>query len=35
MTAAEVIGTYTYRSFLNRPEPVDDFNKLKFAVPTP
>ncbi|MEU0946874.1 hypothetical protein ABZ379_29665 [Streptomyces canus] len=31
MTAAEVTGTYTYRSFLNRPEPVGDFNKLKFA----
>ncbi|MGW4103667.1 hypothetical protein [Streptomyces sp. NPDC004976] len=31
MTAAEVTGTYTYRSFLNRPEPVDDFNKLRFA----
>lgn len=31
MTAAEVTGTYTYRSFLNRPEPVEDFNKLKFA----
>jgi hypothetical protein len=31
MSAAEVAGTYTYRSFLNRPEPVDDFNKLKFA----
>jgi hypothetical protein len=31
MTAAEVTGTYMYRSFLNRPEPVGDFNKLKFA----
>lgn len=31
MTAAEVAGTYTYRSFLNRQEPVEDFNKLKFA----
>lgn len=31
MTAAEVTGTYTYRSFLNRQEPVDDFNKLRFA----
>ncbi|KUN56036.1 hypothetical protein AQJ46_48960 [Streptomyces canus] len=31
MTAAEVTGTYTYRSFLNRQEMVGDFNKLKFA----
>jgi hypothetical protein len=31
MSAAEMTGTYTYRSFLNRPDPVDDFNKLKFA----
>ncbi|MET7735209.1 hypothetical protein ABZT02_28150 [Streptomyces sp. NPDC005402] len=31
MDVAELTGTYTYRSFLNRPEPVDDFNKLRFA----
>ncbi|MFD0351537.1 hypothetical protein ACFQ0M_46715 [Kitasatospora aburaviensis] len=31
MNAVELTGTYTYRSFLNRPEPVDDFNKLRFA----
>ena len=31
MEAQELAGTYTYRSFLNRPEPVDDFNRLRFA----
>lgn len=27
----EVTGTYTYRSFLNEPSIVGDFNKLQFA----
>jgi hypothetical protein len=31
VNAEELTGTYTYRSYLNRPEPVDDFNKLRFA----
>lgn len=31
MDADELSGTYTYRSFLDRPEPVDDFNRLRFA----
>ena len=31
MEPRELAGTYTYRSFLNRPEPVDDFNRLRFA----
>ena len=31
MEAQELIGYYTYRSFLNNPLPVDDFNKIKFA----
>ncbi|MCG5220465.1 hypothetical protein [Streptosporangium sp. KLBMP 9127] len=31
MQAEDLTGYYTYRSYLNRPEPVDDFNKLKFA----
>lgn len=31
MSEPELSGTYTYRSFLNRPEPVEDFNKLRFA----
>ncbi|WP_328840587.1 hypothetical protein [Streptomyces europaeiscabiei] len=31
MSEPELTGTYTYRSFLNRPEPVEDFNKLRFA----
>ncbi len=31
MEAQQLAGTYTYRSFLNRSEPVDDFNRLKFA----
>ncbi|MFD9412582.1 hypothetical protein ACFWBN_37035 [Streptomyces sp. NPDC059989] len=31
MQATDLTGTYTYRSFLNRPEPVDDFNDLRFA----
>ena len=29
--ATELTGTYTYRSFHNRPEPVDDFNQLRFG----
>jgi hypothetical protein len=31
MAGQELTGTYTYRSFLDRPEPVDDFNRLRFA----
>ncbi|OEJ62264.1 hypothetical protein BGM19_33845 [Streptomyces agglomeratus] len=31
MNATDLTGTYTYRSFHNRPEIVDDFNKLWFA----
>jgi hypothetical protein len=31
MEGGELSGTYTYRSFLDRPEPVDDFNRLRFA----
>ncbi|GGN79030.1 hypothetical protein GCM10011579_062950 [Streptomyces albiflavescens] len=31
MDTADLAGTYTYRSFLNWPEPVDDFNRLRFA----
>lgn len=31
MQATDITGTYTYRSFLDRPEPVDDFNDLRFA----
>lgn len=31
MTPQDLTGYYTYRSFLNRPEPVDDFNAVKFA----
>jgi hypothetical protein len=27
----ELTGYYTYRSFINNPLPVDDFNKIKFA----
>jgi hypothetical protein len=27
----ELTGTYTYRSFLNEPAIVGDFNKLQFA----
>jgi hypothetical protein len=27
----ELSGYYTYRSFINNPEPVGDFNKLRFA----
>src|SRR5918995_670789 len=27
----ELSGTYTYRSFLDNPAPVDDFNTLRFA----
>lgn len=28
---ATLTGYYTYRSFLNREQPVDDFNQIKFA----
>ncbi|MGX7743980.1 hypothetical protein [Rhodopseudomonas parapalustris] len=31
MKAFELTGTYTYRSFVNREEIVDDFNKIQFA----
>jgi hypothetical protein len=31
MEAQELTGYYTYRSFLNNPLPVEDFNKIKFA----
>lgn len=31
MKIEEIIGYYTYRSILNRPDPVGDFNKIKFA----
>lgn len=31
MEAQELIGYYTYRSFLDLPLPVDDFNRIKFA----
>lgn len=31
MKAYELMGTYTYRSFINREEIVDDFNKIQFA----
>ncbi|MEU1503400.1 hypothetical protein [Kitasatospora sp. NPDC005748] len=31
MDAAELTGTYTYRSFLELPDPVQDFNRLRFA----
>lgn len=31
MEIATLTGTYTYRSFLDRPEPADDFNRLRFA----
>lgn len=31
MKPHEVTGTYTYRSFINREEIVDDFNKVRFA----
>lgn len=31
MDTADLVGTYTYRSFLDRPEPVDDFDRLRFA----
>jgi hypothetical protein len=27
----ELTGYYTYRSFINNPQPVDDFNKIRFA----
>lgn len=31
MEPTEVTGTYTYRSFLNEPNIIDDFSKLRFA----
>ena len=31
MSGEELTGTFTYRSFLDRPEPVDDFERLRFA----
>ncbi|MEV0390368.1 hypothetical protein [Nonomuraea sp. NPDC050643] len=31
MQAEDLTGYYTYRSFLNHPAPVDDFNKLRFG----
>ena len=31
MDSEAVTGVYTYRSLLNRPEPVGDFNKIRFA----
>src|SRR5215207_10372311 len=31
MKIEEIIGYHTYRSLLDRPEPVDNFNKIKFA----
>jgi hypothetical protein len=32
MIAQELTGYYTYRSFMDLPLPVDDFNKIKFAA---
>ncbi|MFD9592606.1 hypothetical protein ACFWA9_07575 [Kitasatospora sp. NPDC059973] len=34
MNVSDPTGTYTYRSFLERPDPVDDFNVLRFAQAT-
>jgi hypothetical protein len=31
MEPQDLTGTYTYRSFHNAPQPVDDFNRLRFA----
>jgi hypothetical protein len=31
MEAQELTGYYTYRSLLDNPLPVDDFNRIKFA----
>src|SRR5919112_3411179 len=31
MDVRQLTGYYTYRSFLNKPLPVDDFNQIKFA----
>src|ERR671918_908801 len=31
MEVQELVGYYIYRSFLNNPLPVDDFNKIKFT----
>ena len=31
MDVRQLTGYYTYRSFLNNPMPVDDFNQIKFA----
>ncbi|MFF2351097.1 hypothetical protein ACFVVL_15100 [Kitasatospora sp. NPDC058115] len=34
MDVIDLTGTYTYRSFLELPDPVDDFNRLRFAQAT-
>ncbi len=31
MNTEDLTGVYTCRSMLNRPEPVGDFNKIRFA----
>jgi hypothetical protein len=31
MDAADLTGAYTYRSFFNLPDPVEDFNRLRFG----
>src|SRR6188472_957173 len=31
MITQDLVGYYTYRSFLDNPMPVDDFNKIRFA----
>ena len=31
MEIEELIGYYTFRSFLNEPSTIEDFNKIKFA----
>ena len=31
MDVRQLTGYYTYRSFLNNPSPIDDFNQIKFA----
>lgn len=31
MDVEELTGTYTYRAYLNRPEPVASFDRLRFA----
>jgi hypothetical protein len=35
MQPTDLTGTYTYRSFLNEPDIVGDFNKLQFAEACP